>query len=75
MEMLNFKPERIGHGVCIHPLFGGTKISWELLCKSQIPVGKPFICVSFKRLYERSPDSGRGGARRRDAIAELLTRN
>ncbi|XP_023951072.2 adenosine deaminase-like protein isoform X2 [Bicyclus anynana] len=43
IEMLNFKPDRIGHGVCIHPLFGGNDATWELLCKSQIPVE---ICLT-----------------------------
>lgn len=47
VEMLNFKPERIGHGTCIHPAFGGNNMTWELLCKSQIPVGKPFLFVLF----------------------------
>ncbi|XP_013147045.1 PREDICTED: adenosine deaminase-like protein [Papilio polytes] len=36
--MLQFKPDRIGHGTCIHPNFGGTKQTWEALCTSKIPV-------------------------------------
>lgn len=39
-EMLKFRPERIGHGVCIHPNYGGNEEIWQLLCKSQIPVGE-----------------------------------
>ncbi|CAH2091744.1 unnamed protein product [Euphydryas editha] len=37
-EMLKFRPDRIGHGVCIHPNHGGNEEIWQLLCKSQIPV-------------------------------------
>lgn len=37
--MLQFKPDRIGHGTCIHPNFGGTKQTWEALCTLKIPVG------------------------------------
>lgn len=39
LQMLHFKPDRIGHGTCIHPKFGGTDDTWETLCKSGIPVG------------------------------------
>ncbi|XP_049865026.1 adenosine deaminase-like protein [Pectinophora gossypiella] len=37
-EMLEFKPERIGHGTCIHPKYRGTDETWVNLCKSRIPV-------------------------------------
>lgn len=40
MKMLLFKPERIGHGICIHPKFGGSDDTWSLLCDLRIPVGK-----------------------------------
>ncbi|XP_047519254.1 adenosine deaminase-like protein [Pieris napi] len=43
LEMLKFRPDRIGHGVCIHPNFGGTQETWDALCKFQIPVE---ICLT-----------------------------
>lgn len=39
-KMLLFKPERIGHAICIHPKFGGNDDIWSLLCDLKIPVGK-----------------------------------
>ncbi|XP_045763621.1 adenosine deaminase-like protein [Maniola jurtina] len=53
IEMLNFKPERIGHGVCIHPQFGGNDETWELLCKSQMPVE---ICLTSNVNTKSTPD-------------------
>lgn len=38
-DILQLKPERIGHGTCIHPNFGGSKDLWEQYCKIKIPVG------------------------------------
>ncbi|XP_044736688.1 adenosine deaminase-like protein [Chrysoperla carnea] len=38
MEILKFKPDRIGHGTCIHPRLDGSDTTWKLLCESQIPV-------------------------------------
>lgn len=38
--MLKFKPDRIGHGVCIHTNFGGNEQMWNELRSSKIPVGK-----------------------------------
>ncbi|XP_041972711.1 adenosine deaminase-like protein isoform X2 [Aricia agestis] len=64
MDMLNFKPDRIGHGVCIHPLYGGNDVTWQLLCKSAIPVEvcltsnvntkstSDYLSHHFKKLYE-----------------------
>ncbi|XP_053599684.1 adenosine deaminase-like protein isoform X2 [Plodia interpunctella] len=64
LDMINFKPERLGHGVCIHPKFGGTQETWQALCNSLIPVE---LCLTsnvntksvsgyeshhFKELYE-----------------------
>lgn len=40
LEMFKFAPDRIGHGTCIHPRFGGTDETWALLLKTKIPVGK-----------------------------------
>lgn len=42
-DMLMFKAERIGHGICIHPNYGGNESTWNLICNYQIPVGKLFI--------------------------------
>ncbi|CAG2054772.1 unnamed protein product [Timema podura] len=36
--ILEFKPERIGHGTCIHPHLGGSSELWEILLQSKIPV-------------------------------------
>lgn len=38
LEMINYKPDRIGHAICIHPKYGGTDELWAALCKSSIPV-------------------------------------
>ncbi|CAG9791810.1 unnamed protein product [Diatraea saccharalis] len=40
ISMLNFKPDRIGHGTCIHPSHGGTEDTWATLCKIKTPVGE-----------------------------------
>lgn len=40
LEMIKFKPGRIGHGTCIHPKLGGTDDTWSALCTSKIPVGE-----------------------------------
>ncbi|XP_045534029.1 adenosine deaminase-like protein, partial [Papilio machaon] len=38
IQMLQFKPDRIGHGTCIHPNYGGTDETWKALCTLKIPV-------------------------------------
>ncbi|XP_059060096.1 adenosine deaminase-like protein [Achroia grisella] len=38
LEMIEFRPDRIGHAICIHPKYGGTKEIWTALCKSSIPI-------------------------------------
>ncbi|XP_063380426.1 adenosine deaminase-like protein [Cydia fagiglandana] len=43
LEMLTWKPERIGHGTMIHPRLGGTTETWEALCQLKIPVE---ICLT-----------------------------
>lgn len=48
--MLKFKPDRLGHGICIHPKYGGTEETWSTLCELKIPVGKllaKFIALHF----------------------------
>jgi len=37
-EFLKFKPDRIGHGTCIHPSLGGSDNLWNLLKASGVPV-------------------------------------
>ncbi|GBP03266.1 Adenosine deaminase-like protein [Eumeta japonica] len=41
LEMLDFQPERIGHGICIHPRLGGSDKTWQKLCDMKIPVAVP----------------------------------
>lgn len=38
IEILNFKPDRIGHGTCIHPDFKGAKELWDNYLKTKIPI-------------------------------------
>lgn len=38
-DMLNFKPDRIGHATCIHEKYGGNRSLWEKYCKLKIPIG------------------------------------
>ncbi|KAM3968318.1 adenosine deaminase-like protein [Aphomia sociella] len=66
LEMIEFNPDRIGHGICIHPSYGGTDEIWTKLCKSPIPIE---VCLTsnvntnsvlsydshhFKLLYDAS---------------------
>ncbi|PSN55923.1 Adenosine deaminase-like protein [Blattella germanica] len=36
--ILEFKPDRLGHCTCVHPLTGGTKELWNTLLAKKIPV-------------------------------------
>ncbi|KAK2579473.1 hypothetical protein KPH14_010787 [Odynerus spinipes] len=38
MDILNLKPERLGHCTCIHPNLGGTASLFEAFCQSRIPI-------------------------------------
>ncbi|RZC41919.1 adenosine deaminase-like protein, partial [Asbolus verrucosus] len=38
VEILNFKPHRIGHGIFLHPSFGGSDEIWSLYCQTKIPL-------------------------------------
>ncbi|KAF7379573.1 adenosine deaminase-like protein [Vespula maculifrons] len=63
-DVLKFRPDRLGHGTCIHPNLGGTVATFDYLRKSQIPVElcltSNIICETvscyedhqFKYLYE-----------------------
>ncbi|CAG4964957.1 unnamed protein product, partial [Parnassius apollo] len=53
LQMIQFKPDRIGHGTCIHPKFGGTDDAWEALCKSGIPVE---VCLTSNVNTKSVPD-------------------
>ncbi|XP_068627981.1 adenosine deaminase-like protein [Battus philenor] len=53
LQMLQFKPDRIGHGICIHPKFGGTEDTWNLLCESGIPVE---VCLTSNVNTKSVPD-------------------
>ncbi|KOB66875.1 Adenosine deaminase-like protein [Operophtera brumata] len=50
LQMLKYKPDRIGHGVCIHPQYGGTDETWSLLCQMKIPVD--YDSHHFRELYD-----------------------
>lgn len=42
-QILAFKPERLGHAICVHPTRGGTDAVWRTLLDSKIPVE---ICLT-----------------------------
>ncbi|KRT86312.1 hypothetical protein AMK59_1091, partial [Oryctes borbonicus] len=42
-EIFELKPERIGHGTCIHPDFGGSEMLWNLYKEAKIPIE---ICLT-----------------------------
>ncbi|XP_072942045.1 N6-Methyl-AMP deaminase [Epargyreus clarus] len=52
-EMLKFKPDRIGHGVYIHPKFGGNEEIWNELRNSKIPVE---LCLTSNIRTKSIPD-------------------
>lgn len=39
-EILNFRPNRLGHATFLHPNYGGCQENWQLYCEQKIPVGK-----------------------------------
>lgn len=43
MDILKFKPDRLGHGTCIHPSSNGTEELYQTLLDSRIPVGKLYF--------------------------------
>ncbi|CAH0397343.1 unnamed protein product [Chilo suppressalis] len=51
--MLNFKPDRIGHGTCIHPNHGGTENTWASLFKTKTPVE---VCLTSNVNTKSAPD-------------------
>lgn len=36
LDILNFKPDRLGHGTCINPETGGSQILWDKLVEQKI---------------------------------------
>ncbi|KAJ1521909.1 hypothetical protein ONE63_002245 [Megalurothrips usitatus] len=36
--IIRFKADRIGHGTCIHPQYGGSEKLWTLLLESKVPI-------------------------------------
>ena len=40
IDILKFKPDRLGHCTCIHPTLQGSSKLFNLLLDSKIPVGK-----------------------------------
>lgn len=55
-EILKFKPDRIGHGTCIHPQYNGNEANWMLYKEMKIPLGKFFkiflLCVMIKSKFD-----------------------
>ena len=53
--MLDLPPDRIGHGTCIHPDYGGTVKLLEKTRKANIPLGQYhvyiFTMLNVTRLY------------------------
>ncbi|XP_070531272.1 N6-Methyl-AMP deaminase isoform X2 [Cardiocondyla obscurior] len=64
IDILNFKPDRLGHCTCIHPNLQGSQELFDTLLKSKIPVElcltsnikcktvSNYMCHQFKYLYE-----------------------
>lgn len=50
LNMLNFKPDRIGHGTCIHFNYGGSTKTWDLYKSLEIPVGN---ALNIFRAYKK----------------------
>ena len=38
MEFLKLKPDRLGHGTCIHPSLGGDENLWTQIISEPVPV-------------------------------------
>jgi len=38
-ELLTFQPNRLGHGLYLHPALGGTEENWEKIKNLRIPIG------------------------------------
>ncbi|KAL2712210.1 adenosine deaminase-like protein [Vespula squamosa] len=51
-DVLKFRPDRIGHGTCIHPNLGGTVSTFDYLRKSRIPVE---LCLTSNVKCETVP--------------------
>lgn len=47
IDILKFKPNRLGHCTCIHPRLQGSKQLFDMLLESKIPVGKKSLIASY----------------------------
>ncbi|XP_023342034.1 adenosine deaminase-like protein isoform X3 [Eurytemora carolleeae] len=52
LEFLEFGPDRIGHGTCIHPSLGGCSELWDKLESSSIPVE---VCMTSNVICNSVP--------------------
>lgn len=43
IDILKFKPDRLGHCTCIHPSLEGSEQLFDTLLQSKVPVGKGFL--------------------------------
>lgn len=43
IDILKFKPDRLGHCTCIHPSLQGSEQLFDMLLQSKVPVGKEFL--------------------------------
>lgn len=50
IDILKFKPNRLGHCTCIHPSLQGSKQLFDMLLESKIPVGKRSLIASHYNL-------------------------
>lgn len=48
MDILEFKPDRLGHCTNIHPNLKGSHKLFGKLIESKIPVGKIFVFLNIK---------------------------
>ncbi|KAJ0179189.1 hypothetical protein K1T71_004901 [Dendrolimus kikuchii] len=53
LEMLQYKPDRIGHAVCVNPKYGGTNETWRMLCETKLPVE---VCLTSNVNTKSTPD-------------------
>ncbi|XP_014212670.1 adenosine deaminase-like protein [Copidosoma floridanum] len=52
MDIIKFKPDRLGHGTCIHPLSNGSEELYETFLSSKIPVE---LCLSSNIMCKTVP--------------------
>ncbi|KAL1512746.1 hypothetical protein ABEB36_002286 [Hypothenemus hampei] len=56
MDILDFKPDRIGHGTCLHPDYGGSEEIWQKYQHLKIPIEccltSNVVCLTSKSYEE-----------------------